>query len=335
MHSPCWSKQQSYVYSSSTKDSFHSRSRCLTASRHVQSTDFVGYSVRMSNDLMSRIKRCLLGRLGQCVSCMAVLHGSSIDCFPIPSADPESAVHGTCAASRVLHSKGLACALADGHQMLQGSEGPASSKRCRREQSNQHVTDPVSMKHPARQGTCPMSSKAGINSSIGLHRNRQVGADPDTSSFLAVEHDPQGAHGHEPEGAKGHEPQGAEGHEPQGVDGHEPPGAKGRDPFGARRTSKGAERRPPRLQSLLMRLIDDFLFITPSQTAAEALVNKLLKGVLPHYNAGLPHLVISIWHKVEDQKLTHLQTRDGRRARCDFNRLLSRPTAGSGTHLHR
>ncbi len=29
-----------------------------------------------------------------------------------------------------------------------------------------------------------------------------------------------------------------------------------------------------------MRLIDDFLFITPSRTAAEALVNKLLKGKL-------------------------------------------------------
>lgn len=41
---------------------------------------------------------------------------------------------------------------------------------------------------------------------------------------------------------------------------------------------KGVERRAPRLQSLLMRLIDDFLFITPSRTAAEALVNKLLKG---------------------------------------------------------
>ncbi|KAL3137379.1 hypothetical protein ABBQ32_006906 [Trebouxia sp. C0010 RCD-2024] len=40
----------------------------------------------------------------------------------------------------------------------------------------------------------------------------------------------------------------------------------------------GLQRRAPRLQSLLMRLIDDFLFITPSRTAAEALVNKLLKG---------------------------------------------------------
>lgn len=41
---------------------------------------------------------------------------------------------------------------------------------------------------------------------------------------------------------------------------------------------KGQDRRASRLQSLLMRLIDDFLFITPSRTAAEALVNKLLKG---------------------------------------------------------
>lgn len=41
----------------------------------------------------------------------------------------------------------------------------------------------------------------------------------------------------------------------------------------------GPQRRAPRLQSLLMRLIDDFLFITPSRTAAEALVNKLLKGM--------------------------------------------------------
>lgn len=41
---------------------------------------------------------------------------------------------------------------------------------------------------------------------------------------------------------------------------------------------RGVERRAPRLQSLLIRLIDDFLFITPSRTAAEALVNKLLKG---------------------------------------------------------
>ena len=44
----------------------------------------------------------------------------------------------------------------------------------------------------------------------------------------------------------------------------------------------GSERRVPRRQSLLMRLIDDFLFITPSLTAAEALVNKLLKGKLLH-----------------------------------------------------
>ena len=44
----------------------------------------------------------------------------------------------------------------------------------------------------------------------------------------------------------------------------------------------GSERRVPRRQSLLMRLIDDFLFITPSHTAAEALVNKLLKGKLLH-----------------------------------------------------
>ncbi len=43
---------------------------------------------------------------------------------------------------------------------------------------------------------------------------------------------------------------------------------------------KGSDRRAPRLQSLLMRLIDDFLFITPSRTAAEALVNELLKGKL-------------------------------------------------------
>ena len=41
---------------------------------------------------------------------------------------------------------------------------------------------------------------------------------------------------------------------------------------------KGQDRRASRLQSLLTRLIDDFLFITPSRTAAEALVNKLLKG---------------------------------------------------------
>ena len=41
---------------------------------------------------------------------------------------------------------------------------------------------------------------------------------------------------------------------------------------------KGQDRRASRMQSLLMRLIDAFLFMTPSRTAAEALVNKLLKG---------------------------------------------------------
>lgn len=40
----------------------------------------------------------------------------------------------------------------------------------------------------------------------------------------------------------------------------------------------GAGGKQPRLPSLLMRLIDDFLFITSSRAAAEALVNKLLKG---------------------------------------------------------
>lgn len=59
---------------------------------------------------------------------------------------------------------------------------------------------------------------------------------------------------------------------------HRDAGASGHGDAGP--TSKGSERRPPRLQSLLMRLIDDFLFITPSRTAAEALVNKLLKGGL-------------------------------------------------------
>ena len=49
-------------------------------------------------------------------------------------------------------------------------------------------------------------------------------------------------------------------------------------PTEAAGSRRGVERRAPRLQSLLMRLIDDFLFITPSRTAAEALVNKLLKG---------------------------------------------------------
>lgn len=44
-----------------------------------------------------------------------------------------------------------------------------------------------------------------------------------------------------------------------------------------------ASRRPAckgglRLPSLLMRLIDDFLFVTPSRAAAEALVNQLMKG---------------------------------------------------------
>ena len=50
-----------------------------------------------------------------------------------------------------------------------------------------------------------------------------------------------------------------------------------------------SDRRHPRLQSLLLRLIDDFLFITPSRTAAEALVNKLLKGKL------LKHCISSKW----------------------------------------
>ena len=44
---------------------------------------------------------------------------------------------------------------------------------------------------------------------------------------------------------------------------------------------ESSTKRAPRLQSLLMRLIDDFLFITPSRVAAEALVNKLLKGKSP------------------------------------------------------
>ena len=57
-----------------------------------------------------------------------------------------------------------------------------------------------------------------------------------------------------------------------------PKGSVRQSPTEAAGSRRGAERRAPRLQSLLMRLIDDFLFITPSRTAAEALVNKLLKG---------------------------------------------------------
>ena len=42
---------------------------------------------------------------------------------------------------------------------------------------------------------------------------------------------------------------------------------------------RGAAKVEPRLPSVLLRLIDDFLFITSSRTAAEALVNKLMKGM--------------------------------------------------------
>lgn len=39
-----------------------------------------------------------------------------------------------------------------------------------------------------------------------------------------------------------------------------------------------AAARAPQLQSLLIRLIDDFLFVTPSLAAAQALVQRLLSG---------------------------------------------------------
>ena len=69
---------------------------------------------------------------------------------------------------------------------------------------------------------------------------------------------------------------------------------------------KGSDRRAPRLQSLLMRLIDDFLFITPSRTAAEALVNKLLKGKLL-FLTQTNHIVMQI----QDQGWTNcVQTQD-------------------------
>ena len=63
---------------------------------------------------------------------------------------------------------------------------------------------------------------------------------------------------------------------------------------------KGVERKAPRLQSLLMRLIDDFLFITPSRTAAEALVNKLLKGA----QLTAPCLALITWNHLIYRKLS-------------------------------
>ena len=40
-------------------------------------------------------------------------------------------------------------------------------------------------------------------------------------------------------------------------------------------------RRPPHLPSVLLRLVDDFLVITPSRAAAEALALRLLQGAKP------------------------------------------------------
>lgn len=52
-----------------------------------------------------------------------------------------------------------------------------------------------------------------------------------------------------------------------------------RDGLRRRGSQIGSSSKQLRLPSLLMRLIDDFLFITSSRTAAEAMVNKLLKGM--------------------------------------------------------
>ena len=50
---------------------------------------------------------------------------------------------------------------------------------------------------------------------------------------------------------------------------------------GGRRGAQRA-RRPPHLPSVLLRLVDDFLVITPSRAAAEALALRLLKGANPY-----------------------------------------------------
>ena len=46
-------------------------------------------------------------------------------------------------------------------------------------------------------------------------------------------------------------------------------------PMGARRAARQRERLP----SVLLRLVDDFLFITPSRAAAEAVATRLLQGL--------------------------------------------------------
>lgn len=54
-------------------------------------------------------------------------------------------------------------------------------------------------------------------------------------------------------------------------------------PAGGPEGRRGAPRprRPPHLPSVLLRLVDDFLVITPSRAAAEALALRLLKGANP------------------------------------------------------
>ena len=54
-------------------------------------------------------------------------------------------------------------------------------------------------------------------------------------------------------------------------------------PAGGPGARRGAPRprRPAHLPSVLLRLVDDFLVITPSRAAAEALALRLLKGVNP------------------------------------------------------
>ena len=42
--------------------------------------------------------------------------------------------------------------------------------------------------------------------------------------------------------------------------------------------ARGTARRRERLPSVLLRLVDDFLFITPSRAAAEAVATRLLQG---------------------------------------------------------
>ena len=162
-------------------------------------------------------------------------------------------------------------AVNDADEWPEASDHQSHLKRFRRSQSDHVLAKPKLVDSHAHSQAILACTAAAVNHTKPYQHQQR--SRPGSGSPQAAVHGDRGV-----AGLVGHTVAVHRSNRDAGPTGHRDAVNRGHQDAGP--ASRGVQRRPPRVQSLLMRLIDDFLFITPSRTAAEALVNKLLKGGL-------------------------------------------------------